>query len=224
MLGWMQDGIRELIATVPLRMVQSLLILVWFEVLTPVVMKSSIFCLPPAFTLVSCTAYSRTLKMEAICSSETSVDTQRTTRRSIPGDRTLQLVECFERKGSACQARSKLSRVRVSGSTYCRWQVEMCLIQATLEDVGSSEWRVSSRGRPFGSIGSAFVPPYLPAYTEQDTDLGLFCSLCLLLDPEDGGSTLLRNFNKRTKLHGVTYQKITRVVVSAVRISNLTVR
>jgi hypothetical protein len=28
MLGWMQDGIRELIATVPLRMVQSLLILV----------------------------------------------------------------------------------------------------------------------------------------------------------------------------------------------------
>jgi hypothetical protein len=49
------------------------------EVLTAVVMKSSIFwdimpCrLPPAFTLVSCSAYS-TLNMEAICSSETSVD------------------------------------------------------------------------------------------------------------------------------------------------------
>jgi hypothetical protein len=31
-------------------------------------------CLPPAFTLVSCPAYSSTLKMEAICSSEISVD------------------------------------------------------------------------------------------------------------------------------------------------------
>jgi hypothetical protein len=32
---------------------------------------------------------SPTLKMEAICSSETSVDTQRTTRRHIPEDDTL---------------------------------------------------------------------------------------------------------------------------------------
>jgi hypothetical protein len=31
-----------------------------------------------------------TLKMEAICSSETSVDSQRTTRRYIPEDSTLQ--------------------------------------------------------------------------------------------------------------------------------------
>jgi hypothetical protein len=38
-------------------------------------------CLPPAFTLISCSAYSWILKMEAICSSETSVDFQRTTRR-----------------------------------------------------------------------------------------------------------------------------------------------
>jgi hypothetical protein len=37
--------------------------------------------LPPAFRLLSCSAYSSTLKMEAICSSETSVDIQRTTRR-----------------------------------------------------------------------------------------------------------------------------------------------
>jgi hypothetical protein len=34
-----------------------------------------------AFTLVSCSAYSSTQKMEAICSSEMSVDFQRTTRR-----------------------------------------------------------------------------------------------------------------------------------------------
>jgi hypothetical protein len=39
--------------------------------------------------LVSFSAYSSTLKMEAICSSETSVDFQRTTRRYIPEDGTV---------------------------------------------------------------------------------------------------------------------------------------
>jgi hypothetical protein len=39
-------------------------------------------CLPPDITLVSCSAYSSNLKMEAICSSETSVDFQRTTEDS----------------------------------------------------------------------------------------------------------------------------------------------
>jgi hypothetical protein len=49
--------------------------------------KSTIFwditpCSPqPAFMLVSCSAYSSTQKMEAICSSETSFDFQRTTWR-----------------------------------------------------------------------------------------------------------------------------------------------
>jgi hypothetical protein len=87
-----------------------------FEVITSVVMKSTIFgditpCSPlkvnrrfrgtfrlhlqgrrisrgrsqrerwQVETLVFCSAYFSTLKMEAICSSETSVDTQRTTRR-----------------------------------------------------------------------------------------------------------------------------------------------
>jgi hypothetical protein len=47
-------------------------------------------CLSPAYTLVSCAAYSTTLKMDAICSSETSVDFQRTTRCYIPEDSTLQ--------------------------------------------------------------------------------------------------------------------------------------
>jgi hypothetical protein len=37
----------------------------------------------PASTLVSCSAYSSTLKMEVICYSETSVDFQRTTQRYI---------------------------------------------------------------------------------------------------------------------------------------------
>jgi hypothetical protein len=47
-------------------------------------------CLPPAFTLVSCSACFSTLNMKAIYSSETSVDPQRTTRRHIPEDDTLQ--------------------------------------------------------------------------------------------------------------------------------------
>jgi hypothetical protein len=62
-----------------------------FMVLTAVVMKSTFFwlCLLSAFVLVSYSAYSSTLKMEAICSSETSVDFQRATRRYIPEDSTL---------------------------------------------------------------------------------------------------------------------------------------
>jgi hypothetical protein len=37
---------------------------------------------------------SSTLKMEAVCSSETSVETQRTTRRRIPEDNTLHNHHC----------------------------------------------------------------------------------------------------------------------------------
>jgi hypothetical protein len=39
--------------------------------------------LPPDLTLVSCSVYFSTLKMEAICSSETSVDTQRVRRSRL---------------------------------------------------------------------------------------------------------------------------------------------
>jgi hypothetical protein len=71
-----------------------------FEVLTTVIMKSSIFwgitpcssskvndmklCLPPAFALVSCSACSSTLKMEAKYSSEKLVDFQRITQNYNP--------------------------------------------------------------------------------------------------------------------------------------------
>jgi hypothetical protein len=48
-------------------------------------------CLPPGFTLISCLAYSSALKMEATCSSETSVDFQRAKRCYIPEDRTLRI-------------------------------------------------------------------------------------------------------------------------------------
>jgi hypothetical protein len=48
---------------------------------------------PPAFTLLSCSTYFSTLKMEATCSSRTSIDFQRTTRRYIPEDRTLHTAQ-----------------------------------------------------------------------------------------------------------------------------------
>jgi hypothetical protein len=49
---------------------------------------------PPALSLAYCSAYFSTLKMEAICSSETSVDFQRTTQRYIPEDSTLHNHRC----------------------------------------------------------------------------------------------------------------------------------
>jgi hypothetical protein len=58
------------------------------------------FCLPHALTLVSCAAYSSTLKMEAICSSETS-DFQQTTRLYIPEDRTLQKTKVLKQVSTA---------------------------------------------------------------------------------------------------------------------------
>jgi hypothetical protein len=51
-------------------------------------------CFPPAFTLDFYLAYSLTLNMEAICSSETSVDFQRNTRRYNPEDITLHNHRC----------------------------------------------------------------------------------------------------------------------------------
>jgi hypothetical protein len=45
--------------------------------------------LPPAFTPVSCLAYFSTLKIQAICSSEMSVDFQWTTQHYIPEDSTV---------------------------------------------------------------------------------------------------------------------------------------
>jgi hypothetical protein len=65
----------------------------------PPVLKSYIswditLALPPAFTLVYCSAYSSTLKMEATYSYETPVDFQRTTRRYIAKDRTPQNHRC----------------------------------------------------------------------------------------------------------------------------------
>jgi hypothetical protein len=54
-----------------------------------------LFCLPPAFTLFFTQLIFSTLKMEAIRSSKTSVDTQRTTRRYIPEDGNLTFFFLF---------------------------------------------------------------------------------------------------------------------------------
>jgi hypothetical protein len=50
---------------------------------------------PPTFTLVFSLAYSSALKMELTCSSETSIDYQRTTRRYIPEDINLYIKRWF---------------------------------------------------------------------------------------------------------------------------------
>jgi hypothetical protein len=64
------------------------------EVFTAVVMKRTIswdiaLCFPPALTLVSPSAYSSALKMEKLCSYETSADFRRTAWRYIPQYSTL---------------------------------------------------------------------------------------------------------------------------------------
>jgi hypothetical protein len=73
---------------------------VGLEVFTALVMKSNIFwdmtpCSPLSVSqLATCLLaelISSTLKMEAICSSETSIDTQRTTWRHIPENNTLHI-------------------------------------------------------------------------------------------------------------------------------------
>jgi hypothetical protein len=62
--------------------------------ITPSTDVSEESLLAPVFTLVSCSTYLSTLKMEAICSSETSFDFQRTTRRYISEDSILHNHRC----------------------------------------------------------------------------------------------------------------------------------
>jgi hypothetical protein len=50
--------------------------------------------LPPVFTLVSSSAYSMTLKKEAICSSEKPIALNRAARCYIPKDSTLHIQRC----------------------------------------------------------------------------------------------------------------------------------
>jgi hypothetical protein len=72
-----------------------------------------LFCLPPACLLVLAEIISSTLKMEAICSSETSVATQQTTRRHIPEDDTVHISYLFKMN------RSRLMRSPCFGVCLC---------------------------------------------------------------------------------------------------------
>jgi hypothetical protein len=71
-----------------------------------------------AFTLVSWSAYSSTLKMERIFSSETSVDFQRTTRRYIPEDSTLQNHPCENLKSYTILTVVRREPVTMTESNY----------------------------------------------------------------------------------------------------------
>jgi hypothetical protein len=71
-----------------------------------------------------------TLKMEAICSSETSADTKRTTRRHIPEDDTLNNHRCETLKSyesiSDCREQSRIIllliyKLSASSSTHRQW-------------------------------------------------------------------------------------------------------
>jgi hypothetical protein len=68
--------------------------------------------------LASCSAYSSTMKMEAIFSSETSGDFQRTTRRYIPEDRALHNHRCENLKSYTCRSSCKASVILCHVSTW----------------------------------------------------------------------------------------------------------
>jgi hypothetical protein len=115
----------------------------------------------PAFTLVSCSAYSSTLKMEAISSPETSVDIRQTTRRYIPEDSTLQLkvqvLTAVVMKSTIFWDITPSSPLKVNrfGRTYClhlqgwrnnfsknqqvsRWQAESAYLLVLAEIISST--------------------------------------------------------------------------------------
>jgi hypothetical protein len=91
--------------------------------------------LSSAFTPIRYSAYSSTLKMEAICSSEMSVDFQRTTRRYIREGRTLHNHRCENHKSYKhrdCTKNAVLVR-KLGGakvkSSACISRVFLCVAQ-----------------------------------------------------------------------------------------------
>jgi hypothetical protein len=93
---------------------------------------------------------SSTLKMEVICSSETSVEIQRTTRRHIPEDDTLKKFDCPARV--YCPPTTGLCAV-----PFTRWQLLDC------EVVGERQWPVKTKIFEFTSMASC-CPTGLSSY------------------------------------------------------------
>jgi hypothetical protein len=79
------------------------------------------------FRLISCLTYSSTLKMEPTCSSETSVDFQRTRQRYIPKDR------------------SPLNKI-LSRNNYDSSILAYCLIFNSFKDTLPNVWRFCMHG------------------------------------------------------------------------------
>jgi hypothetical protein len=77
-----------------------------------------------SFKLVPCSASSSTLKMETICSSETSVDFRRTTPRYIPEDSTLHNHLCENFK--SYMALDKLRSPREWPTHVIEWKGGSC--------------------------------------------------------------------------------------------------
>jgi hypothetical protein len=67
--------------------------------------------------MISCLAYSSTVKMEATCSSQTSADIQRTTPRYIPEDRTIE-DELFVKRGMLPQLHDNLVFIHLEIFTF----------------------------------------------------------------------------------------------------------
>jgi hypothetical protein len=76
-----------------------------------------------AITMVSCSAYS-TLKMEAICSSETSVEFQRSTRSYIPEDSTLHATIYLSNVQQIYYITGRIRRLQVILALERRWREE----------------------------------------------------------------------------------------------------
>jgi hypothetical protein len=92
-------------------------------------------CLSPAFTLVSCSTYCSTLKMEAMCSSETSADFQRTTRHYIPeyNCSTLHNLSCENLKSYKCL---HFYLARVAEEKCCVFRLGLAILQCPVFDSG----------------------------------------------------------------------------------------
>jgi hypothetical protein len=102
---------------------------VGFEVLAAVVMKSKIFWDITPCSPLSCRRNISTLKMEAIFSSVTSVDTQRTTRRYIPEDCTLynKSVYCYSPHRPWWWSLGRSLKCRFLTQHWCGWWFENVL-------------------------------------------------------------------------------------------------
>jgi hypothetical protein len=96
-----------------------------------------------AYTLVSCSAYFSTLKMEAICSSETSHNFQLTTRSYVPEDRTslLRFSSQFN-KITRCCFRSCFNEITLKVTAN---MAEHCVALKTIEAESSSDIKFEAK-------------------------------------------------------------------------------